>query len=248
MTFPEVLDALKRFPSPPGFTESIFQQDTRILEDLHAFVRRARLRDILELGTGYGATACVFAAAVEEFGGGRVVTVDRELYRPVNAEVLKRHLGFRDNPVVVVDDLGYCWFMKDLIKQQSSDDTCEPLFDLCYLDGAHTWDVDALAFFLVAKLIRPGGWLIMDDMAFHPIDAPEKKRKDLLPNASDRQLEEFHMGMVFNLCVRQHPDFRDFRITHDGRLGWARKTPKGAARWSGDDGSMAEAPGIVRRL
>jgi hypothetical protein len=29
--------------------------------------------------------------------------------------------------------------------------------------------------------------------------------------------------MVFDLLVRQHPDFTDFKITHNGRIGWARK-------------------------
>lgn len=38
-----------------------------------------------------------------------------------------------------------------------------PLFDYCFLDGAHTFAVDALNFFLCDKLTRVGGFIDFDD-------------------------------------------------------------------------------------
>ena len=42
-------------------------------------------------------------------------------------------------------------------------------------------------------------------------------------NRSDRELDTYQMAMVYNLLVRQNPDLGKFEITHDGRVGWARK-------------------------
>ena len=38
-----------------------------------------------------------------------------------------------------------------------------PYFDYVYLDGAHTWGVDALAFLLIDRLLKPGGYVDFDD-------------------------------------------------------------------------------------
>ena len=29
--------------------------------------------------------------------------------------------------------------------------------------------------------------------------------------------------MVYELAVQQHPDFENFHLTHEGRIGWAQK-------------------------
>jgi hypothetical protein len=38
-----------------------------------------------------------------------------------------------------------------------------PIFDYCFLDGAHTFSIDALNFFLCDKLTRIGGFIDFDD-------------------------------------------------------------------------------------
>jgi hypothetical protein len=40
----------------------------------------------------------------------------------------------------------------------------DPIYDFCYIDGGHSWDVSGFGFFLVEKLVRPGGWLLFDDL------------------------------------------------------------------------------------
>lgn len=49
-------------------------------------------------------------------------------------------------------------------------------------------------------------------------------------HCSDRELDAFQIKMVYDLIVRQHPDFYDFRLIHGGRIGWARKK---ASAWDG---------------
>jgi predicted O-methyltransferase YrrM len=52
----------------------------------------------------------------------------------------------------------YNWTLMKLLEQHE-----EPIFDYVFIDGAHTWAVDALAFFLVDKLLRVGGHVDFDD-------------------------------------------------------------------------------------
>jgi hypothetical protein len=39
----------------------------------------------------------------------------------------------------------------------------EGIYDYIYVDGAHTFAVDGLAFFLCDRLLKPGGFLEFDD-------------------------------------------------------------------------------------
>jgi len=43
-------------------------------------------------------------------------------------------------------------------------ETPRPQFDYCYIDGAHTWDGTSLSFLLVDLLLKPGGWVVFDDL------------------------------------------------------------------------------------
>jgi len=52
----------------------------------------------------------------------------------------------------------YNWSLMKLLEQHE-----QPIFDYVFIDGAHTWGVDALAFFLVDKLLRVGGHVDFDD-------------------------------------------------------------------------------------
>jgi predicted O-methyltransferase YrrM len=52
----------------------------------------------------------------------------------------------------------YNWTLMKLLEKHE-----QPIFDYVFIDGAHTWAVDALAFFLVDKLLRVGGHVDFDD-------------------------------------------------------------------------------------
>jgi predicted O-methyltransferase YrrM len=174
------------------------------------------------LGTGFGTTAYIIAAAMEEIGYGQVTTVDMYSHQPVNVKVLSEHFGLNEEFIkIVVDPLGYNWYFADLIKHQTHHGICQPLFDFCLLDGAHEWNQDALAFFLVTKLLRPDAWIALDDINFNLRMIPNWRETH--GNYTDRELDTCQIGMVYDLIVRQNPEFTDFHITHDGRIGWAKK-------------------------
>jgi len=166
------------------------------------------------------------AAAIQEIGGGAVVTVDKYLLQPINIKTLREHVGLPDDAIdVVTDDLGYNWYLANLIQKQTNlAGHCAPVFDFCLLDGAHEWTHDALAFYLVSKLLKPGGWIAIDDINFNLKMIPNWKETPY-SQYSERELDTFQMKMVYDLVVRQHPDYDDFHLTHGGRIGWARKKP-----------------------
>ena len=108
--------------------------------------------------------------------------------------------------------------------------TSTPRFDFVYLDGAKNWTIDGLAVVLVEKLLRPGGWLLMDDLDWTYADDPGREATDGVANRdlSEPERTQPHLRAVFELIVAQHPSFTELRV-QDEWWGWARKAP-GAPR------------------
>jgi predicted O-methyltransferase YrrM len=196
-------------------------------------LRETDSRDVLELGTAHGVSAAYMAAAVQDHQG-RVTTVDHviatRLRDPAPEDVLA-HAGVADSvDRVLVEDSSYTWWLKDQIVARSDEASgCQPIYDFVYIDGAHNWTIDGFAFFLVEKLLRPGGWLLLDDLAwsygvstssFGPGQGPEA----LGLSPSERVTP--HMRVVFDLLVCQHPGFSNFRV-EDNDWAWAQKLEGG---------------------
>ena len=168
------------------------------------------------------------AAAVQ--GSGRVTTVDHaEAIRsrdPYPTEMFARAGLSESIDLVLVDDSSYTWWLKGQIEQNSdSQGNCTPIYDFCYLDGAHNWTIDGFAVVLIEKLLRPGGWLLLDDLSWTYEGsgaAPTQNAEDL--RLSKAEASEPNMQAVFDLIVRQHPSFAETRI-QNGDWGWAKKDP-----------------------
>lgn len=177
-------------------------------------VRSTRPEAVLELGTAHGVSAAYMAAAVAANGGGRVVTVDRVAPDPSPADVLARAGAAHLVELVVVEHSSYTWWLKDQASGR---------FDFCHLDGAHNWHVDGLAVALVEPLLKPGAWMLVDDLGWTYAEEGPQWAPDGL---SDEELREPHMRAVFEHVVR--PRFT--QLSDDGWWGWARKPPRPATR------------------
>lgn len=221
----EKITALLKEYTPPANWKGghIFLMPEAAMNYIHQFILDHQLVDCIELGTGFGATSCMIVDALEQLGNGKLVTLDKYYHQPVNVDVLLQYVGYGNtNKIeVIADELGYNWYLPELILKQTQDDYCTPLFDFCLLDGAHEWEVDALAFFLVAKLIKPGGWIAIDDINYYFRMMPDWEK--FHAHRTRRELDTLQMEMVYEIAVKQHPDFEEFHLTHDGRVGWARK-------------------------
>jgi predicted O-methyltransferase YrrM len=182
--------------------------------------------DILELGSAHGVSACYMAAALDENGGGHITTLDRVgagYEDPAPGDLLEK-VGLGDLVTVVTrDDSSYNWFLKEAVERQSdAEGNCEPIYDLCYLDGAHEWTIDGLAVVLVEKLLRPDGWLVLDDMTW---DYASQGYSGESLRLSEAERHAPAVQAIFDLIVKQHPNFTDFKIQSDLDWGWAHKAP-----------------------
>ena len=74
-----------------------------------------------------------------------------------------------------------------------------------YLDGAKNWTIDGLAVILIEKLLRPGRWLLMDDLDWTYGQDPGREITDGIHHRelSERERTEPHLRAVFDLLDRR---------------------------------------------
>jgi predicted O-methyltransferase YrrM len=206
---------------------------------LYEFILRENVTDILELGFAHGASTCYMAAALDERKAGRITTIDLHDARGRQPSLI--HTLQATGLTAYVDGIfcdTYTWELMKLIDRQTREGRCAPTFDFCYIDGAHTWDTDGLAFFLVDKLLRPGGWLLFDDLHWTLSSDPDLMAMPSFASLPEEQKSTPQIAKVYELLVCQHAGYDSLRV--DDNWGWARKRP------DGDPGETAPADVLDR--
>lgn len=198
-------------------------------QELYSFVLNHKPVNSLELGHAHGASSLYIAAAADEYGG-HLETVDLEgaKDRQPNVESLLADAGLEGVASVYREKNSYTWFLKKKIEAQTTDGICEPCYDFCFIDGPKNWTIDGLAFFLVEKLLRPGGWILFDDYGWSHGKHKGRTQTDgiTVRSLSDEEVEQPHIEKIFDLLVMQHPAFSNFEI-QDEWWAWAQKVPDG---------------------
>jgi predicted O-methyltransferase YrrM len=177
------------------------------------FIHKHSISSILELGFYHGVSTCYMAAALEVVDQGSIVSIDLESAqkREPNIEELLEKCGYLNAVEFYYEPASYNWRLMKLIEEQTK------TFDLCYLDGGHDWYNTGLAFFLVDKLLQPGGWIIFDDLdwtmehlnAKWALRKPEEER--ITPQ----------VRKVWELLVKPHAHYSNFY--EQGGWGYAQK-------------------------
>jgi predicted O-methyltransferase YrrM len=180
------------------------------------------VRNVLELGFCHGVSTCYMAATLAEKGAGSIVTIDLESARhhQPNIEELLTAVGQRDRVTVYYEPTSYTWRLMRFLEQ-----TPVPQFDFCYIDGAHTWFVDALAFFLVDRLIRPGGWILFDDLGWTYDTSPTLKDTEWVARMPAEERSTPQIKKIYELLVKPHPSYDEFRV--ESHWAFARKRSVG---------------------
>ena len=222
----------------------------RAARHLYQFILDAGVSEILELGFAHGTSACYMAAALDERGTGSMLTIDRPAARDLepNIEALLERLALSRYVEALYAPVSYTWELMKIIQRHTVDGRCRPQFDFCFIDGAHTWEADGLAFFLVDKLLKPGGWVLFDDLGWRMSDDP---RMLAYPStlALPREVRDTpQVARIFELLVSQHPGYTDLRVDEGlGRAwGWARKASPGQVSAGGAD-VQRQLRGLQRR-
>jgi hypothetical protein len=98
----------------------------------------------------------------------------------------------------------YNWSLMRVLEEHEG-----PLFDYVFLDGAHTWAHDALAFLLADRLLAPGGYMDFDDYGWS-LRASPSMNPEVFPDVeslySEEQIDARQVALVVDVLVR--PDER----------------------------------------
>lgn len=188
------------------------------------FIREHHLTRVLELGFAHGVSTCYIAAAVRAAGGGSVVSIDLQSarHRTPSAEELLDRCGCRDLVTLHYEPTSYNWRLMRMLEADP-----RPQFDLCFVDGAHSWEVDGLAFFLVDRLLVPGGWLIFDDLDWTHAASPTAGATERVRQMPEDERTTAQIGKVYQLLVKTHPGYGNFRVR--GQWAYAQKCVDSAA-------------------
>jgi hypothetical protein len=100
----------------------------------------------------------------------------------------------------------YNWPLMKLVQEHR-----KPVFDYCFLDGAHTFVIDALTFFLCDRLLKTGGYMDFDDYGWRlrgssmdpsrlPITAQQY---------TDEQIDSFQVKMIVDDLVRRDGRYKE---------------------------------------
>lgn len=188
------------------------------------------IHDILELGIAHGTGSCYMAAALDEKKKGKIVTIDHHnaLTLEPNVFELIEKCNLKEYVKPVIASRSYNWELLKLIEQQTKDGVCEPIFDFCYLDGAHDFEPDCCAFFLVDKLLKPGGLILFDDLDWTFSNCRNLKDTEMVQSMADDEKSTPHIRKLVDLIVLTHPNYEQPSVLNE----WFLIRKKGASQAS----------------
>ncbi len=156
---------------------------------------------VAELGIGIGATSFTLARCMDNAGKLHLFDFHDKLSQ-LQADLAS--LGFTN-----VECFGntskhwdsYNWTLgKFLLAGQRE------VYDYIYLDGAHTFAVDGLAFVLCDKLLKPGGFIEVDDYHWK-FSQSQWMRECRNAFMTDEQIDTAQLAMVVDLFLNGNPAY-----------------------------------------
>jgi predicted O-methyltransferase YrrM len=186
----------------------------RIFYDL---ITHNRLSNCLELGFFHGVSTAYIAGAIQDLQHGHLTTIDLTTAseREPNIEWVLSKTGLRHLVTIHLEHRSFNWKLMRMLQEGQFE-----TFDFCYLDGGHTWYDTGLAFCLVERLLKPGGWAVFDDLHF-TFRESSNCDKPWVRRMPEEEQTEPQIQRVFELLVETNPNFGDFRRM--GQFGFARK-------------------------
>ena len=140
--------------------------DHHIPEDegdfLQKMIRDAQPRVSLEVGCAYGVSSLYICEALRQVNASKHIIIDayqHEIFDGIGLINLQR-AGY-DDLICFFETLSY----KSLVHLNEQ---CVKI-DFAFIDGQHTFDYVLVDFFLIDKLLKPGGVVVLDDLWFPSI-------------------------------------------------------------------------------
>ncbi len=175
------------------------------------------------------------ASALDENGTGHLTSVDSTRWQwqnPTPGEVLEK-AGLSKFVTLDKNYSTYAWFLeRELESAMDTGGMVRPKYDFIFLDGAKNWSTDGITVVVSERLLRPGGWLLLDDLGWtyekHCANKTRHYEIDLT-KLSDSERTQPHLRAIFDLLIRTNPAFDEF-VVQDDWWGWARKSAAARTR------------------
>lgn len=160
-------------------------------------------RTVAEIGVWKGHTSRGLLSMLPPDGKLHLFDFDQTVQRLV-AELDDRRVIGHGNTDLLLDS--YNWSLAQLIKANAA-----PIFDYVYIDGAHTWAIDALAFFLVDRLLKPGGYVDLDDYNWRIARSSLSPRRfpKIRQWYTKEQMQTPQVAMIVDLLIKRSRDYRE---------------------------------------
>jgi len=187
----------------PGF-ETLSKADEVVCENVAALLERGVSDPVVaEIGVGVGATTRELAAILDNRGALHLYDFETKL-----AELLAdlEQLGYTN--VVAFGNSTKYWDSYNWSLLRQIEATPEPIYDYVYLDGAHIFQHDALAFFLCDRLLKVGGCIDFDDYFWSVARSKwmSDRRHEYMTN---EQIEAQQIKLVVDNLVGPHPRYEE---------------------------------------
>jgi len=170
-------------------------------------IRRYAPKRIAEFGILNGDTTEEIAKIIGSDGEIHIFDFEHNVANVINrlqAVGFKNIIGYGTSTKLLDS---YNWSLSKLIEKHT-----EPIFDYAFIDGAHTWNVDALTFFLVDRLLVVGGFIDFDDynwsLKISPTLAPDRFPKTL-EMYTDEQIEDPQVKRLVDLLVKRDDRYEE---------------------------------------
>jgi hypothetical protein len=103
----------------------------------------------------------------------------------------------------------YFWTIGRMKLAQPPEEAAAGTWDAVYLDGSHTYPADAPTTCLLKEMVKPGGFLILDDMFWTMATSRTCNTPWDRERFTDEQMEANHIEMIVDLFMRPDPRFTE---------------------------------------
>ena len=205
-----------------GF-ESLSQPSPDALEVLRRLLEVQPSATVAEVGVGIGATSIEM---VKMMGGkGSLHLFDFEDRVSELAADLRNSEFCQGLEIVEHGNSrktfdSYAWTLASMVLSMRNAGQSTEAFDFVYLDGAHSYQYDAPSCVILKEMIKPGGYLVFDDMYWSFMKSPvmnPTKKPDIKNHYSDEQLEQPHIEMVVKLFMETDARFKQVYLNDNKR-------------------------------
>lgn len=181
-------------------------------------IRDARgVKTVGEIGVYRGHTSVAIGKILAKRGGTLHLFDFPDMLAPVAEKVRATGCTVVEHPNERKVMSSYNWSLMKLLKKHGG--ASFSLFDYVFIDGSHIWDHDALAFFLVDRLLKKNGFLDFDDYRW---TMGKSDSVGAFAGTRERfpaeQLDVPHVKLVVDLLVKTNKRYKQVHASNKNQI------------------------------